>query len=206
MPCVSFVFTLSGSEFDWVSDHQALRWLNSISMDDVSGRRARWLEFLQQFRINPIHRPGNSPELSLPDYLSLVGHGRLFLTLQCLAAQTASAGADGAHYLSPILDLDKLKSAQKACPQLGPVIQAMLSKKEYVPGQLLSSLLRRWDRFTIGDDGLLRMVHAEFSSWSTKSYPLGRKSFTVVVVPVELRLEVLRLVHDAPLSAHMGQK
>ena len=40
----------------------------------MRGRRGRWIEFLQNFDIQFIHRSGKSPELSMADYLSRVSH------------------------------------------------------------------------------------------------------------------------------------
>ena len=41
-----------------MTDHVALKWLNSLAVDEARCRRARWIEYLQQFQMNPIHRPG----------------------------------------------------------------------------------------------------------------------------------------------------
>ena len=52
-------------------------------MEDCRGRRARWLEVLQQYEITPIHKAGKSKELAMADYLSRVGaDGQLVATVQ----------------------------------------------------------------------------------------------------------------------------
>ena len=86
------VYLLS-REFELITDHSALRWLNTLDVNDVKGRRGRWIEFLQQFQFQSYHRPGKSPELSMADYLSRVGHGELAASLQCLA-KCASESVD----------------------------------------------------------------------------------------------------------------
>ncbi|CAB4015926.1 Hypothetical predicted protein [Paramuricea clavata] len=79
---------LAGKRFDLITDHRALSWINeSLDLNDVGGRRGRWLEFLQQYPFDPIHRAGKSPELAMADYLSRVGHGEQVATL-CMATST----------------------------------------------------------------------------------------------------------------------
>ena len=72
-----------GRPFDLITDRRALRWLNTLDPHDQNGRRGRWIELLQQYEINPIHKAGKSPELSMADYLSRVGaNGGLVAAIQ----------------------------------------------------------------------------------------------------------------------------
>ena len=57
---------VSTQPFVLVTDHAALKWLNSLAVDEARGRRARWIEYLQQFQTNPPTR-----------YFSGIKHGRL---------------------------------------------------------------------------------------------------------------------------------
>ncbi len=59
-------------KFTLITDHNALRWLKSLNIHDEKGRRGRWMEFLDQFEMEDIHKPGRSPELSMADYLSRI--------------------------------------------------------------------------------------------------------------------------------------
>ena len=61
-----------GESFDLITDHSALMWLNTLDAEDCRGRRGRWIDFLQQFDINPIHKRGKSPIMSIAGYLSRV--------------------------------------------------------------------------------------------------------------------------------------
>ena len=36
---------------DLITDHRALQWLDTLYINDRKGRRARWLEYLQEFDI-----------------------------------------------------------------------------------------------------------------------------------------------------------
>ena len=58
--------------FNLITDHGALRFLKTLNMDDERGRRGRWIEYLQQFEINPILRSGRSKKMSVADYLSRI--------------------------------------------------------------------------------------------------------------------------------------
>ena len=71
LACKKFRIYLD-TPFDLITDHNALKWLNTLSLDDCKGRRARWIEFLQQFEINPVHKRGKSSVMSISDYLSRV--------------------------------------------------------------------------------------------------------------------------------------
>ena len=59
-------------EFNLITDHRALKSLQTMSMEDMNDRRSRWLLFLQQFQIKPIHKAGKSSVMSMADYLSRV--------------------------------------------------------------------------------------------------------------------------------------
>ena len=97
---------LAGQRFDLTTDHRALTWINeSLELNNVFGRRGRWLEFLQQYPFNPIHRAGKSPELAMADYLSRVGHGEQVTTLCMTASALGQAESDGVYKLFPILGI-----------------------------------------------------------------------------------------------------
>ena len=57
---------------DLITDHQALSWLKSLDPENETGRRERWLDFLQQFDMKIIQKKGKSPELRIVDYLSRI--------------------------------------------------------------------------------------------------------------------------------------
>ena len=89
---------LAGNRFDLITDHRALAWINqSLDLNDVQGRRGRWLEFLQQYPFNPVHRAGKSPELAMADYLSRVGHGEQVAALRIASLAMYQAETDSAY-------------------------------------------------------------------------------------------------------------
>ena len=61
-----------GKDFTLITDHQALNWLESLNPENETGRRGRWLDFLQQFSMMIVPKKGKSPAMSIADYLSRV--------------------------------------------------------------------------------------------------------------------------------------
>ena len=161
---------LSGQPFDLITDHAALKWINSLAMDEIHGRRARWLDYLQQFPMRPIHRPGTSPELSMADYLSRIGHAELPKVMQCLSVQQEDSKNDGIHQLTTLFSIQELTEAQHKCPALGPVMRELRE-----PGSVGSleeeskCILRKRARLRIGTDGVLR--YSESKGRSTNQKP-----------------------------------
>ena len=198
-----FRIYLSTQPFDLITDHAALKWLNSMSADEIHGRRARWLDYLQHFQFKPIHRPGTSPELSMADYLSRVGHEELPRVMQCLSVQVADGKVDGIHRLTTLLSIEELKTAQESCPAVGPVIEVMKSGKQVEVGKEAEWILKRRKYLSIGKDGILRYKESKGSS--SVKHPFGRTKIQEVVLPMTLRRKFLEIVHDAPLSGHMGK-
>lgn len=57
---------VEGYEFDLVTDHSSLQWLRRLK--NPTGRLARWAVYLQQYKMNVIHRSG--AQMKAPDALS----------------------------------------------------------------------------------------------------------------------------------------
>ena len=58
--------------FDLITDHGAQKWQQPLDAEDCQGRRALWIDFQQQFEINPIHRREKILVMSMANYLSRV--------------------------------------------------------------------------------------------------------------------------------------
>ena len=184
-----FRIYLSNGPFSLITDHRALRWLNSLDAGDERGRRGRWIDFLQQFQIHPVHKAGKHPDMTIADYLSRVGpNGDL---VACVQAGTQRLEPD---LTTTIFTIDQLRDEQRMDPQISPVRAALLSKQE-LPSKSPESarILYRFRRhLSIGNDGLLRYL-----------FNGGRNQLPVI--PRSMRAEALHMVHDAPLSGHMGR-
>ena len=180
---------LSNAPFELITDHRALRWLNSLDPFDERGRRGRWIDFLQQFQIRPVHRAGKHPDMTIADYLSRVG-----ATAGLVASiQSESSGLEP-DLASTVFVPGQVRAEQQLDPETAPVRAALLSD-EKLPSKYAASagILYRFRRhLTINFDGTLCYM-----------FNGGKK--LLPVIPRSLRAEALRLVHDAPLSGHMGR-
>ena len=58
-------------------------------------------------------------------------------------------------------------------------------------------------RLRMSEKGLLCYVHCR--GRKSHTHPHGVKEDLIPVIPVSLRLQALRLIHDSPLSGHMGR-
>ena len=180
---------LSNGPFDLITDHKALRWLNSLDANDEHGRRGRWIDFLQQFQIRPVHKAGKHAEMTIADYLSRVGpNGGLVSSMQ---SQALDREPD---LTTTIFSAEQLRAEQRMDQQISPVRTALLSgnRLSSKSSEAAKSLYHFRRRLGIGQDGILRYM-----------FNGGRRQLPVV--PGNMRAEALRLLHDAPLSGHMGR-
>ena len=197
---------LAGNRFDLITDHRALAWINqSLDLNDVQGRRGRWLEFLQQYPFNPVHRAGKSPELAMADYLSRVGHGEQVAALRIASLAMYQAETDSAYRLFPMLSENDIREAQRTCPAVGKYLEAREAGKnmDKPSNNEARALWQARDRLTVLADGIVR--YNNYKGRSTKDSPLGKNCQLLVVLPQSLRRRYLELVHDSPLGGHMGR-
>ena len=123
---------LACNPFDLITDHRALAWINqSLDLNDVQVRRGRWLEFLQQYPFNPVHRAEKSPELAIADYLSRVGQGEQVAALRIASLAMYQAEADSGYRLFPMLSENDIQEAQRTCPAVGKYLEAVESGKTW---------------------------------------------------------------------------
>ncbi|KAK3883777.1 hypothetical protein Pcinc_011902 [Petrolisthes cinctipes] len=191
-----FRIYLCSSQVDLVTDHHALRWLNSLDISEERGRRGRWIDFLQQFDINPIHKAGRSPAMSMADYLSRV-------VADEVEGEFAMSAVTGAPRLAHIFwDTAKLMEAQQEDEEVKSVMESLMGIENETAAT--STLKPFYQRLQLSNQGILCYVTRK--GRRTEAFPHGTKESLVPVIPASLRAQALLLVHDAPLSGHMGQK
>ena len=92
-------------------------------MADEKGKRDRWLEFLQQYEINPIQKAGKSNTMAMADYLSRVGaDGHLVATLQAQMKEGCLGQETG-----PVFDLKLIRQNKKDEKEL-EIVMRLLEK------------------------------------------------------------------------------
>ena len=181
---------LSNAPFELITDHRALRWLNSLDPFDERGRRGRWIDFLQQFQIRPVHRAGKHPDMTMADYLSRVG-----ATAGLVASVQSETRELEPDLVSTGFVPDRIRTEQRMDPEISPVRATLLSDRK-LPSKYIDSarILYRFRRhLTIRQDGIL-----------CYAFNGGRK--LLPVIPRSLRADALHLIHDAPLSGHMSSR
>ena len=170
---------LHGRKFILHTDHHALKWLMTIN--DPSGKLARWSLLVQQHDFEIRHRPGishaNADALSRRPYK--------------LPIQTVSA------YDVPGVQTSRVKELQRRDPDLADLINYLESATLPDKDKLARSLLLTIDDYFLSDDGLL------FHLWTPRK-TRHTTTYQQLVIPAALRYEVLTWGHDDPTAGHFG--
>ncbi len=183
--CAKFRVYL-GKPFELITDHHALRWLQTLSAEDARGRRGRWIDFLQQFEISMVHKKGKNPMMSMADYLSRVTTAP---QLQGKLAPLRWKGNVGPSLTKGCFDVEELKKRQREDTQVSSFIEGV-GKEDTDP------------RMFLDENGVLCMEYN--GGRRTKEKPFGVRTIDRIVVPECMTTDALQLSHNAPLAGHMG--
>ena len=182
-----FRIYLCSFQFDLITDHCALRWLNSLDASEKRGRRGRYIEFLQQFDINPLHKAGRNPAMSMADYLSIV-----------VADRGAVGAVTGKPRLTPTFwDTAKLMEAQQEDEEVKAIMESLMGTEDGTAatgGQLHPFR----HRLRLSNQRILCYVTRQ--GRRTEAFPHGTKESWLPVIPTSLRAQAL-LLCTMPLSA-----
>ena len=184
--------------FDLITDHSALRWLNSLDAEDCRGRRARWIDFLQQFDMNVIHKKGKNPMMSMADYLSRVRYDG---SVQATVAPLRMTEENRSSFMDDTVDIGELRKAQQSDQEIETWVKAVGSNWD---GFKVQDRPQAHDRMILDDDGLLRVRYN--GGRKTKKNPFGVRVRFRLVVPKTEQRKAMALCHDTPLAGHMGIK
>jgi hypothetical protein len=189
---------LLGCHFTVRTDHGSLAWLRNFK--DPEGQLARWLEQLQEYDFEIVHRPGRLHRNA--DALSRIPCkqcGRENHTDHSAPEQLLTGAVIGNPHLDGVSSND-MQAAQEADPNIGDVLQALKAEKNgsSIKLQGKSREFKRLVQISkqlVVKDGLLYRV---FESEDGEDHSLQ------LVVPTKFRKEVLYQLHDAPLGGHLG--
>lgn len=209
---------LLGRKFVVRSDHQPLKWL--FSLKDPSGQVARWLEFLSEYNFIIEYRPGSKhsnadgmsrsvcdprdcncqPELPCGPCTKCKRKTELMNpvitrinTRSNTQAQTETESRDFTQYSS-----QQLKKFQEQDPNLSPVL---LWKAECPQRPKADTIVTRSPE--------TRNLWLSWEVLKTRNgilYKQSNNGELRFIVPQNLRSEVLKLMHNTLLSAHLGYK
>ena len=192
-----------GRPFDLITDHRALQWLDTLDINDRKGRRARWLEYLQEFDITSIHKSGKSPELSIADFLSRVrADGSVEDDSPEIVTVAQVATPEEVLWKDEIFKVDELVEEQgkdlKIASLRKHVLDGSVPDKREVVG------FPKFERFYVDGRGILRL---RFNGGRrSAAVPAGVRVRNRIVVPCRMRAKILKSTHEGPMAGHMGQK
>ena len=211
-----FNYFLYGQKFVMRTDHSALQWL--MNFQNVQGQLARWLQKLQQYDFDVIHRAGkkhqNADALSrrpcLPSgcrfcqkldeeneaYLATAKEGQN--VFQAYVAALHTRNGDGHEDIACLNDVEKFQRQDEDLS----VILNWIENNDERPGWSIVApcsrttkiLWAQWDSLRVLQKCLYRL-------WEGTT---AMESRYQLIVPKELRDEVLAQVHGTETSGHFG--
>ena len=209
-----------GKEFTLVTDHQALRWLESLNPENETGRRGRWLDFLQQFGMTIVPKRGKSPAMSIADYLSRVRcDGSCPQDGEMNAQVSAVAAVDGGvtEIIDDVVARSEIIEAQANDQSIRKVIDAFQNSQDINPGgsdsrdwrvpsttndPVVTQLWKYRERLFVDDDGLLRLTFN--GGRRSGEHPYGETRKNRIIIPKTFGKRLMPLLHDSATGAHMG--
>ena len=186
---------LLGREFLLRTDHGSLTWLTNFK--EPEGQLARWLECLEEYTFETVHRPGKQhanadalsrrpcPQCGREEFQPVQEHAVEAGVLAVLSERSPQ----------------ELRQLQLEDSTTGVVLQAMEQKQQPEPdviargGPEVRRLVQLWNRLLI-EDGLLKRKYD-----SEK----GQRHWIQLVVPHVLREEIMKELHAGSLEGHLGE-
>ena len=188
---------LYGRRFTLRADHSSLQWL--MNFRDPEGQWARWLQQLQQYDFTILHRPGKSHGNA--DGLSRRPCDCKACSRQREREKTTVPESPCAVNVVRFQGIN-LSAAQREDPDLRPIIrwketglQRPVWKDVAATSPLTKAYWADWNALEL-DNGLLCRRWEEADSRHHRKLP---------IVPAALQEEVLRQLHDNPMSGHFGR-
>ena len=211
-----FHYHLYGRTFKIRTDHSALQWLTHFK--NPERQLVRWIQKLQQYDFQIEHRPGKSHQNA--DSLSR----RPCLKSECKycdkkEVKEVNANGDTSCWCQPArmvqidqtdgstennnrtFTVEELKSAQMNDPDISRIVTEMEASSERPAWSSISPagfttkiLWAQWDSLCL-EHGVL------YRKWE---YPIGKSYIKQLILPKELREEVVKDLHCSPTSGHFG--
>ena len=186
---------LLNQHFTLRTDHGSLTWLRN--MKDPEGQLARWLEKLQEFNFEIVHRPGKKH--SNADALLRIP------CRQCGRSDEQPAVIEPLAVLAAVLQQaqpGEMRASQLQDPTIGPILTAKESDerpphdKEKSGNIERRRLLQLWDQLLVRDGILYR----QFIGTN------GAPNHLQLILPLALRENVLKELHEGAVGGHLGEE
>ena len=183
---------LLGRPFHARTDHAALQWLQQFK--EPEGQVARWLEQIQEFDFQTLHRPGKLHTNA--DALS-----RIVPSQETDATAAVSMDPIDTSNWAPVWTDEDLQHQQANDPDLKIILEWMKTSSERPAlvqvsgkGSIVRSLWAQWDRLELRDNVLYRR-------WEDN---VGNVTMFQFVVPQVLVDDVLHALHGGIGGGHLG--
>jgi hypothetical protein len=194
---VTFVKTfrpyLYGKKFIIRTDHASLQWLKNFK--EPEGQLARWLERLQEYKFDIVHRPGKK-------------HGNADGLSRQRCAQCARTHEDPRPKrirlvtIRPRWSAEEFAAAQQSDPDLAVFVKAFQSNKK--PTSVEESAWPPAARHYLRDWNRLSMVNGVLArQWFNSQ---GEPTHMQWVAPRKFVTEILEQAHASASAAHMADK
>ena len=168
---------LHNRKFTVVTDHSSLCWLMNVK--DASGRLAKWALLLQHYDFNIVHRPG-----------------RIHVNADCLSRRPYDS-CEISSLKKEEPQTPHTQEMQRRDPELAALIDFLENDILPTNDKYTCKILLTSENFYIGQDGLLYNIDLNRRRNACES-------FSRLVIPAALRLEILSNVHDHIAGAHFG--
>ena len=169
------------------TDHANLRWL--MSANHQTGRLARWILMLQEFDFIIRHKPGKA-NMNADALSRLPSNG---------TASQSSVDAPLMAVTRDIVDLptlDDIRSQHESDPLLHAIIDFLKHSEHRIASTELKEVLCDTGYITV-DSGIGLLMHTSTAN--------GRRHYVLILLPSG-RLAVIKVLHDLPMSGHLGYK
>lgn len=190
---------LLGRNFALRTDHSSLTWLQNFK--EPEGQLARWIEKLQEYNFTILHRQGkqhqNADALSRrPDDQDSKNQNSSDLEPQLKISMTSLSGEP-----SSSAGCSYLRKEQLEDENIGFILKAKETQQKPDAQSLKAKpreahqLSQLWDQLVV-KEGILYRQFEESS---------GKSSHLQLIIPRQLREEVLEEAHAGTMSCHLGE-
>ena len=195
-----------GKRFKVRTDHHALQWLRSFK--EPQGQVARWLEKLQEYDFEIIHRPGkehiNADAMSRRPRRHHGGHcpscGDMEQTAAAAVSRVVQTKSDSSVSDEASWSADNVKEAQQGDPDIAYAIK-LLSEAKDKPSKrdlqgaspMVKSICAKWSLLELNDGVLYINPTDNKKNWKAR-----------IVLPLSLLTPALKRVHDGMEGSNLG--
>ena len=182
-----------GHHFTLRTDHSSLQWI--YSMKEPEGQLARWLEQIQEFDFEVVHRRGSCHQnVDALSRLHNLGESESPGKVLEYPAQSCSCAVQDRD--QPLTEIRELQGAEE---DIGPVLQSVISEKvpkaSFCKGKSreFNQLVQQWEQLLM-KNGVHFRHHEDAGSVIQQ-----------VVVPKAARSQILKHLHEGAFEGHLGE-